>query len=57
MRKVNRLQQPESLKNNSARWTKELIDEINKQGSYAKVEDKFKNKYRQEDVKDTLEKM
>lgn len=57
MRKVNRLQQPESLKNNSARWTKELIDEINKRGSYAKVEDKFKNKYRQEDVKDTLEKM
>lgn len=57
MRKVNRLQQPESLKNNSVRWTRELMDEINKQGNYAKVDDSFKNKYRQNDVKDALEKM
>ncbi len=57
MRKVERLPQPESLKNHSARWTKELMDEINKQGTYAKVADSFKTKYRQDDVKETLEKM
>lgn len=57
MRKVERLLQPESLKNNAAQWTKELMDEIDKKGSYSKVDDKFKNKYRQNDVKDTLEEM
>ncbi len=57
MRRVNRLPQPESLKNYSAQWTRELMDEIDKQGSYAKVDDSFKNKYRQDDVKETLEKM
>lgn len=57
MRKVNRLPQPESLKNYSGQWTKELMDEIKKQGSYAKVDESFKNKYRQQDVKETLEKM
>lgn len=57
MRKVKRLPQPKSLKSHSAQWTKELVDEINKQGSYAKVDDSFKNKYRQEDIKETLERM
>lgn len=52
-----RLSQPKSLKDNAIRWTKELMDEISKQGSYSKVDDSFKNKYRQDDVKDTLEKM
>lgn len=57
MRKVSRFPQPESLKRHSAQWTRELMDEIDKQGSYAKVNDSFKNKYRQDDVKETLEKM
>ena len=57
MRKVTRLPQPKSLEENAARWTKELMDEIARQGSYAKVDDSFKNKYRQDDVKDALEKM
>lgn len=57
MRKTKRLTQPESLKNNAAQWTKELLDEINIQGSYSKVDDEYKNKYRQNDVKTILEKM
>lgn len=57
MRKVKRLPQPKSLKDNAAQWTKELMDEIDKQGSYAKVDDSFKNRFRQDDVKDTLERM
>lgn len=57
MKKVNRLPQPESLKKYSKQWTKELMDEIKKQGSYTDVSDIYKNKYRQQDVKDTLEKM
>ena len=57
MRKVRRLPQPESLKNHSVRWTEELMEEIKKQGAYAKVDDSFKNKYRQDDVKETLEEM
>lgn len=57
MRRVKRLPKPGSLVEYDKLWTKELIDEINKTGSYAKTDDSFKNKYRQEDVKDTLEKM
>lgn len=33
------------------------VQEINTKGSYAKVDERFKNRYRQKDVKDTLEKM
>ncbi len=33
------------------------MEEIKKQGAYAKVDDSFKNKYRQDDVKETLEEM
>lgn len=57
MRKVKRLPQPASLRDHSDRWTKELLNEINRLKSYAKVDDQFKNHYRQEDVRDTLEKM
>lgn len=57
MRKVIRLQKPKSLADNAEQWTEELMNEIAAKGSYSKVEDKFKSRYRQEDVKDTLEKM
>lgn len=57
MRRVMRPHKPDSLDNNASQWTKELLDEIKLRGSYAKVDDKFKNRYRQEDVKDALEKM
>ncbi len=57
MKKVNRLAQPESLRMHAVQWTKELLDEIDKKGSYAKADDSFKHKYRQADVRETLEKM
>ncbi|MCI9597059.1 MAG: TIGR02646 family protein [Firmicutes bacterium] len=57
MRKVERLSKPNSLRNNAAQWTKELMDEIQEKGSYSKADDSVKHKYRQKDVKDTLEKM
>ena len=57
MRKVMRLQKPDSLESNASRWTKELLDEIEAKGSYTRVDDKIKNRYRQEDVKTALEKM
>lgn len=57
MRKVKRLPIPDSLKNNSAKWTEELLAEIGRVGSYTKVDDSFKNKYRQKDVQKALEKM
>ena len=57
MRKTDCLPQPESLKKYSAQWTKELLDEINRQGSYDNVDKHIINKYRQNDVKETLDKM
>lgn len=56
MRKVQRLPEPDSLKNNAGQWTKDLLDEIKSKGAYAKVDRSVKDKYRQEDVKETLEK-
>lgn len=57
MRKVMRLHKPDSLESNAPQWTKELMDEIRIRGSYAKVDVKFINRYRQKDVKIALEKM
>lgn len=57
MRKTNRLPCPESLRAHCAQWTKELLEEIKRCGSYAKAGDSFKVKYRQKDVKETLENM
>ncbi len=57
MRKVNRIQKPDSLINNAEQWTQELMKEIALKESYAEVDDKFKSRYRQDDVKDALEKM
>lgn len=57
MRRVSRLPEPDSLKRNAGQWTEELMNEIESKGSYAKADERIKNKYRQEDVKQTLEKM
>lgn len=57
MRKVERLPRPDSLKQNAAKWTEELLAEIERMGSYSKVDDSYKNKYRQKDVQSSLEKM
>lgn len=54
MKKVNRLAQPESLRMHAVQWTKELLDEIDKKGSYAKAGDSFKHKYRQADRKSVV---
>lgn len=54
---MKRFPQPESLRIHSEEWTRELLEEIKKQGSYAKVQDRYKNKYRQDDIKESLEKM
>lgn len=57
MRRVIRSRKPDSLKNNAEQWTEDLLNEIASKGSYAKAEDRFKNRYRQEDIKNTLERM
>lgn len=57
MRKVRRLPEPDSLKHNAGKWTRELTDEIRAKGSYSKADKTIKHKYRQEDVKRALEKM
>ncbi len=57
MRFVKRTEKPLSLTTYAEQWTEELLSQIEKKGSYSKVDDEYKNKYRQEDVKDALEKM
>ncbi len=54
MRAVKRPEIPQSLKQNADKWTKDLLEEINRVGVYAKVPDKYKNKYNQTDVKKLL---
>lgn len=57
MRAVKRPEIPQSLKRNADKWTKDLLEEINRVGVYAKVPDKYKNKYNQTDVKKLLAQM
>lgn len=57
MRAVKRPEIPQSLKQNADKWTKDLLEEINRVGVYAKVPDKYKNKYNQTDVKKLLAQM
>lgn len=57
-RRVKRLGQPPSLKKNASHWKRELllkIEECKKDGS--KVPKKFYEKYKQDDVMETLNKM
>lgn len=57
MKSVKRLNEPQSLKQNAAVWTQELLNEIARLGNYSKVSDSFKGKYNQIDVKTELAKM
>lgn len=57
MRFVKRTKKPLSLSLYEEQWTRELLEQIEEKGSYAKVDDKYKNRYQQEDVKEALEKM
>lgn len=57
MRNVTRTKIPTSLKNNSTTWTNELLKEIAAKGSFERVDDSYKNKYRQNDIKEALAQM
>lgn len=57
MRTVKRTDKPKSLALHGEQWTRELLNEIEEKGDYSKVGAKFKDKYRQKDVKEALEKM
>ena len=57
MRYVKRTETPSSLSLYGEQWTRELLKQIAEKGSYAKVDAEYKEKYRQEDVKEALEKM
>lgn len=54
MHKVIRTDKPSSLANNQERWTKDLLDKISEQGSYSKVENKYKVKYNTDSVNKAL---
>lgn len=57
MRLVKRIGKPLSLSQYAEQWTLELLAEIKEKGDYSKVDSKYKDKYRQEDVKKALEEM
>lgn len=57
MRNVTRTTIPSSLSTNAATWTKDLLSEIKKAGSFAKVDNSYKDKYRQDDIKESLAEM
>lgn len=58
MHSVKRGDEPESLKNNKVQWTSDLLQQKTlKKGNISSVEDKYKNQYKQEDVKSALKKM
>jgi len=55
MIKVKRCEEPQSLKKYSAKWTRELLDEIRLHEGYKNVEEKYKIKYKKADIRKTLE--
>lgn len=59
MHSVKRIEkEPESLKNNKKKWTEDLLHqlEMNK-GKISKVDEQYKNQYKQDDVKEALKEM
>lgn len=57
MKNVTRPNIPKSLKRKASRWKKELLDEIEKCGGVKRVEARFFDRYRKEDVKIALNSM
>ncbi|MGV2939601.1 retron system putative HNH endonuclease [Mesobacillus sp. LC4] len=57
MIKVQRKKIPKSLQDNAEQWTEDLLNQIKLKGSYSKVTSTYKERYKQEDVKETLERM
>lgn len=57
MIKVKRSKIPKSLQGNADRWTKELLEQIKLKGGFSKVTATYKERYKQEDIKESLERM
>jgi len=57
MHKIKRTGIPSSLKRYGATWTKDLLDEIARKGSYSKAESKYKTKYNKDPIKRALDEM
>lgn len=57
MHKVDRGEEPKSLKDNKEQWTKELLEQIEIKGQYSKVDSGYKSRYKQEDVRKALKDM
>jgi uncharacterized protein (TIGR02646 family) len=57
MVKVERTAEPQSLRVNGSTWTRELKEQIELQGEFSKVAPRYKNRYKQKDVRISLEEM
>ncbi|MFB9989996.1 retron system putative HNH endonuclease [Bacillus benzoevorans] len=57
MIKVKRTKIPKSLQVNEATWKSELLYQIKLKGEYSKVTSTYKERYKQDDIKEALEKM
>ncbi|ARU60734.1 TIGR02646 family protein [Tumebacillus avium] len=57
MVKVNRTAEPQSLVQNAVAWRNELLNQIQVNGTFSAVPDRYKNLYNQADVKAALETM
>lgn len=57
MRFVKRTEKPTSLSLHADQWTQDLLTQIAEKGSYSKVDKEYKDRYRQKDIKEALEKM
>lgn len=57
MHKVDRGEEPTSLKDNKEQWTRELLEQIEIKGEYSKVDSNYKIKYKQIDVQKALKAM
>lgn len=57
MHNIDRIKEPYILRNNKEKWTQELLLEIDKTGSYGKVDESFKMRYKHKEVSNFLSKM
>ncbi|MEE1073751.1 MAG: hypothetical protein U0L26_15465, partial [Cellulosilyticum sp.] len=54
MHTVTRTSIPESLQKNADKWTKELLLQLNIYKTVDSIPDKYKDKYRKQDIKKAL---
>lgn len=57
MIRVMRTDMPKSLAEKGEKWTKELLEQIQKKNGYTNVDEKYRNKYRRADVQQSLREM